>query len=173
MSAKQKGNLYLYTALLCFIGIIVIFFVDGYLGIYDTIYVKSMEQEQTIEFETNMGWKPYIPVRWEEMVSFRYEIDNRSLFNYSALVEISLWQSEKQVMELFRENILVSPFDKKTLNWILDTAKLEKPIGREINYTLKIKGGKTEREFILALAPAYIEEPAYPLAPPPVPVPTK
>lgn len=168
MTERRRKNLYLYGALLCFIGIIAVFFVDGYLGVYDTVYIKSMEQEQKFEFEIEQEWKPYIYARWEEVVSFRYEIDNRSFFNYSSLMEVSLWQSEKQVTELFRENVSIRPFDKKTLNWALDTARLEKPIGREFNYTLKIKGGKAEREFIVTLTP--IGE--YPL-PPPAPIPIK
>jgi len=174
MNKGQKRNLYLYGVLLCFIGIIIIFFVDGYLGIYDTVCVKSMEQEQKFEFEIEQDWKPYIFTRWGDKVSFRYEIDNRSFFSYSALVEVSLWQSEKQVMEIFRESISIRPFDKKILSWTLDTAKMEQPLGRDVNYTLKIKGGKTEREFIMQIGTIYIEEPPYPKqVPPPEPVPTE
>lgn len=172
MPKGKKRNLYLYGVLLCFIGIIVIFFVDGYLGVYDTVYVKSMEQEQKYEFETEREWKPYVFTRWGDVVSFRYEIDNRSFFSYSGLVEVSLWQSEKQVMEIFGESISVRPFDRKTLSWTLDTTKVEQPVGRDISYTLKIKEGKTEREFIITVGAVYIEEPPYPAkVPPPPPVP--
>lgn len=168
MAEGQKKNLYLYGALLCFIGIIAVFFVDGYLGVYDTVYIKTMEQEQKIEFETGRECKPYVTVRWDESVRFRYEIDNRSFFTYSVPVEVSLWHGEKKVTELLHENISVAPFDKETLVWILDTTRLEQPVGRNIHYTLKINRGATEREFIVVLTP--IGE--YSL-PPPAPVPIK
>jgi len=174
MAKGKKKNLYLYGVLLCFIGIIIIFFVDGYLGVYSTVYIKSMEQEQRFEFEIEQEWKPYIFARWGDMISFRYEIDNRSFFSYPATVEVSLWRGEKQVTELFRENVSIRPFDKKTLNWMLDTAKLEQPMGSDANYTLKIIEGKTEQEFIVTVGTVYIEEPPYPKeVPPPAPIPIK
>lgn len=169
MVKGKKRNLYLYGVLFCFIGIIAIFFVDGYLGVYDTVYVRSMEQEQKYEFETEQEWKPYIFAQWGDLVSFRYEIDNRTFFNYSTPVEVSLWQSEEQVMVLFYESISIEPFNKKILSWTLDTTKVEQPAGRDVNYTLKIKGDKTEREFIMQIGTVHIEEVPYPIKVPPLP----
>jgi len=45
----MRRNLFLYLALTCFLALIVIFFVDGYMGIYDTTYITVGEQEQIIE----------------------------------------------------------------------------------------------------------------------------
>ena len=40
--AAERRNLFLYLTLACFLGIIAIFIFDGYVGIYDTIYVTSI-----------------------------------------------------------------------------------------------------------------------------------
>lgn len=163
MTEKQKRNLYLFTALLCFIGIIVVFFVDGYLGVYDILYVNSMELEQTVEFESDREWKPYIHARWQEIITFKYEIDSRSFYSYSIPVEVSLWQSGKKVAELFREDVLMKAFDKRILSWELDTKQLEKPLSVDVQYTLKIKRDEVEREAIITLES--VPEP-YPIMPP-------
>ncbi|GAI56646.1 unnamed protein product, partial [marine sediment metagenome] len=44
----MRKNLFLYLTLACFFGLIAIFIVDGYLGIYDTIYVTAGEQEERV-----------------------------------------------------------------------------------------------------------------------------
>ena len=42
----MRRHLFLYLALGCFAGLIAIFIVDGYVGIYDTVYVTAGEYEQ-------------------------------------------------------------------------------------------------------------------------------
>lgn len=48
MAIKRK-TAHTYLALAHFLGIIAIFIVDGYMGIYDTIYATSGEYERKIE----------------------------------------------------------------------------------------------------------------------------
>ena len=48
MAAKRR-NLFLYLTLVCFLGLIAIFIVDGYMGVYDTVYITAGEREQKIE----------------------------------------------------------------------------------------------------------------------------
>ena len=48
MAAKRR-NLFLYLTLVCFFGLIAIFIIDGYMGIYDTVYITAGEREQKIE----------------------------------------------------------------------------------------------------------------------------
>jgi len=45
----MRRYLFLYLTLACFFGLVAIFIVDGYIGIYDTLYITAGEREQTIE----------------------------------------------------------------------------------------------------------------------------
>ena len=48
MAVKHR-NLYLYLTLACFLGIILIFIFDGYMGVYDSLTVTTGEQEDQIK----------------------------------------------------------------------------------------------------------------------------
>ena len=148
--AIKRRNLFLYLAIACFVGIIAIFVFDGYVGIYDTVYVTTGEYEQEIGPDFWQGQRPgsiypyNIGARWGEPVHFRYEIDNRRSSTYSATVEASVWKSNEKVVDLFNQHILVSNFDKITLDWTLSPEELE-GAGLEIGqYTVKIKRGEVE-----------------------------
>jgi hypothetical protein len=93
--ATKRRNLFLYLTLACFIGLIAIFIVDGYMGIYDTIYVTTGEREQKIEpdFWLRQEWAWSTGVNWDEKVFFGYEVDNRQFSAYSADIEASVWHS--------------------------------------------------------------------------------
>ncbi|MCJ7654092.1 MAG: hypothetical protein MUO97_02125, partial [Dehalococcoidia bacterium] len=117
MVAKSKSNLYLYLALVCFAGILAIFVIDGYLGIYDKIYITVQEREQVIEPDywqqrwVKEGYEGYsLGVGWGESIPFRYEIDNRSFSTYSVDVEVSVWRSgQKVIVPLDKTEVSVAP----------------------------------------------------------------
>ena len=147
---SMRRNLFLYLALACFIGLIAIFVSDGYVGIYDAVYVTAEEYEQEIGPEYWQGQPPgyaypyNIGARWGEPVHFRYEINNRRFSSYQTTVEASLWKSNEKVIDLFSQNISLSKFDKTTMEWVLPAQELEKAglgIGQ---YTVKIRRGEVE-----------------------------
>jgi len=156
MITKPK-NLYLYLAIACFIGLIAIFIVDGYLGIYDTTYVTVGEQEQVIEPDYWLQQYPpgaemtyYIGAQWGQKVFFRYEIDNRLFSTYSTLVQASLWQEDEKVFDLFSEEQSIGPFDEAIMKWTLSTEDLGQPVvGGSNQYTVKITYGEVERRIIV------------------------
>jgi len=157
----MRRNLFLYLALACFIAITGIFIVDGYMGIYDTIYVTAGEYEQKIAPD----WYRYrYPAStgavWGAPVHFRYEIDNRRFSTYSTPIRASLWKENEKVIDLFAEDKSIKPFDKVTVEWILDSEQLQALGFSAGQYTVKIERKGAEWNIIVGY---HIE---YPVKPP-------
>ncbi len=169
----MRRHLFLYLTLACFFGLIAIFIVDGYLGIYDTIRIKAGEQPQIIEPEDwlrrDRVWKQGINVNWGGKVFFTYEVDNRRFSSYTADIDVSVWRSQEKVRDLASQQIPIAAFGKGQVEWVVDTAELlpsGTPPEQRYDYTVIIKRGEIKREIII-----YINYPAYP--PKPVPVPPR
>lgn len=147
----MRRYLFLCLALACFIGLIAIFIVDGYLGIYDTLYVTAGEYEQKIEPDhwLRYDWIWSTGVSWGEKVFFRYEVDNRHFSTYSTTIQASVWKENEQITELLAEDRVVKPFDKTTVEWILDSKELESSGFSEGQYTIKIERDGVERKIIV------------------------
>ena len=80
MAVKHK-TLYLYLALACFLGIILIFIFDGYMGVYDSLTITSGERPQKIEADQWARQEKYgssASVERGGKVNFTYEVDNRT-----------------------------------------------------------------------------------------------
>ena len=153
MATKRK-NLFLYLTLACFLGLIAIFIVDGYLGIYDTIYIIAGEQEEKVEpdfwLQQDGSWS--IGVNQDEKAFFNYEVDNRQFSNYSADIEVSVWRSQEKVCDLLSQQLTVGAFDKGQLEWVVDTTELlpsDTPPEQGYQYTVIIKRGEVERKVIM------------------------
>lgn len=153
---RRKLYLYLCLALVCFIGLMATYFVDGYMGIYDTVYITVGERKQSsIElYQWLQGEGRWTSrVRWGEEIKFEYKIDNRRFSTYSADVEVSVQLNQEKVCDLLSQHIAVAPFDKEQLNWVLDTVELE-PSGapspkENYKYIVIIKNGELERQIKL------------------------
>ena len=163
---KKRKNLSLYLTLACFFGLIAIFIVDGYMGIYDTIHVTAGERPQTIRADVWLRQDPFwsIRVNRNEIASFRYEVDNRQFSTYIADIEVSLWHSQEKVLDLISQQMVTGAFDKEQLEWVVDTAMLlpsDIPPDQFYQYTVIIKRGEIERRIIVDIDPA-----PYPLKPP-------
>lgn len=157
MSTKRR-NLFLYLTLACFLGLIAIFIVDGYMGIYDTIYVTAGEREQKIESDVWLRGDKFLSAGVDrgEKAFFRYEVDNRRFSSYTADIEVSVWRSQQKVRDLISQPILIGAFDKEQLEWEIDTAELipgDIPPDKSYEYTVNIKRGEIERNIILRINP--------------------
>jgi hypothetical protein len=157
MAVKHK-NLFLYLTLACFLGIILIFIFDGYMGVYDTITVKSGEYEQ--KMEADFWLQPYnqasASVERSGKVFFRYEVDNRQFSEYAADVEVSVWHSQEKVRDVMAQPMSIARFAKGQLDWTVDTAELlpgNTPPEQGYQYTVIIKRGGVERKVILFISP--------------------
>lgn len=174
--AIKRRSLSLYLAIACFVGIIALFVFDGYIGTYDTVYVTAGEFEQEIGPDYWQGSAPRkyaypysVGARWGESVHFRYEIDNRHFSTYTTTVEASVWKSNEKIIDLFRQDIEVSNFNKITMEWTLPANELER-VGIEIGeYTVKIRRGEVELGRGIILGYYSPEEPGYPKVIPPPP----
>lgn len=148
----KRKNLYLYLTLVCFVGIILIFVFDGYMGTYDRLTVKSGEFEQTVE---DVNWeRDYwsTSVNWGEKAYFSYEVDNRRFSTYSTDIEVSVWHSLEKVSDILNQSIAVGAFDKEQVEWIIDTAELvpeEAVSSQGYEFTVYINRGDIERRFVV------------------------
>lgn len=176
----MRRNLFLYLALACFLGLLVVFVVDGYLGVYDTLSVTSGEQSFLIEPDFWLGrgrpWGVgeeayYLSANREDKMSFRYEVDNRRFSSYEAVFEVSVWRRQVKIDDLLSQAVSVAAFDKGEWQWVLDNADF---IPADIlpeqyyQYTLSIKRGEVERRIIINVNPSLYPPKAE--IPAPVPV---
>jgi len=163
MAIKHK-NLYLYLTLLCFVGLIAIFIVDGYLGVYDTLYVPAGEREQKVEADQWLQWSQWgrAEVGWGEKALFRYEVDNRQFSTYKADIAVSVWHSQQKVRDLLSQPMSIAPFDKGQMEWTIDTKELL-PSGitteKGYEFTVIIKRGEIERKVIVYMYPLQLPPP--------------
>jgi len=167
---KRPKRLFLYLAIACFAGLVSIFIVDGYMGIYDTINATVGEREEEIRasyWEDKDDYSLYEDSSAEK-ISFTYRIDNNQLSEYSTRIEASVWQENEKVIDLFSQDISVARFDEVTVEWILargDLGDTYPEANESINYTVRINRGDVERRIIVSY---YYSE--FPLFPKPEPV---
>ncbi len=154
--ATKRRNLFLYLTLACFFGLIAIFIVDGYMGIYDSLEITAGEQPQTIETDEWLRQEKFgvrgVWVNWDEKTFFDYEVDNRRFSSYTADIEVSVWHSQEKVRDLISQQISVDAFDKEQLEWVIDTTELlpeNLPPEQRYEFTVIIKRGEIERKIIV------------------------
>jgi hypothetical protein len=176
MPTKRK-NLYLYLTIVCFVALLAIFIVDGYLGVYDTVYITTGEQSWTVEADVwqrqyptyapvpieyapmpvEVGKGVYLmPANREEKISFRYEVDNRLFSTYKADIEVSVWHGQEKVRDLISQPISIAAFDKGQLEWTVDNTELVPGSilpEQSYNYTVIIKRGEIERKIVVSINP--------------------
>ena len=157
MTIKRR-NLYLYLTLICFFGVIAIFIVDGYMGIYDTVYITAGEREQKIESDVWQRNDPYWSsgITRGEKAFISYEVDNRQFSSYEADIDVSVWRMQEKVRDVLSQYIAVGAFNKGRVQWEIDTTELlppDAPPEQSFDYTLTIKRGETERNIILYINP--------------------
>jgi len=170
MAVKRK-YLFLYLAIACFVGLVAIFVVDGYMGIYDTVYVTVKEYTQKIEADywlrqyPDYGPAPYggdgvvyccVGTTAGDDINFRYEIANHQFSTYSTLVQASVWQQDEKIIDLFSEDVAVAPFEDTMVEWKLSSTDLENTgfIGpseqdQYAQCTVRISHGDVERRIIV------------------------
>jgi len=171
----MRKNIFLFLTLACFVGLLAIFVVDGYMGIYDSVHITAGEQTRTIEADVWLRGRQsyggpvpepvtverdktayYIPANREEKVFFRYEVDNRQFSSYTADIEVSAWHSQEKVRELMSQPISISAFDKGELEWVVDNKELlpgDILPQQSYNYTVRIKRGEIERWIVVYVNP--------------------
>jgi hypothetical protein len=154
MAAKNK-NLFLYLAAACFIGIILIFVFDGYMGFYDTLSLVSGEQTQTITTEQwTQSEKNNYPVElWpfsSGNYSFSYQIDNRRFSSYQADIKVSVWKNQEKLTDVLTKSLNIGAFKSGTVDWVIDPLQLIGVVANTDNqFTLDIDHGNMKRSIII------------------------
>jgi putative lipase involved disintegration of autophagic bodies len=167
--ATKRRNLFLYLTLVCFFGLVAIFIVDGYMGIYDTVYITAGEREQKIEPDVWMRQDRFwsAGVNRGEKAFFRYEVANRQFSSYTADIEVSAWRMQEKVRDLAAEPIAIAAFDEGQVEWVIDATELlpeDIPPEQSYEFTVIIKRGEIERNIIVRINPV-----PYQVKPAPVP----
>jgi len=152
---KKHRNIYLFLTLACFIGIILVFVFDGYMGLYDSLTVTSTGFPQEITPEQwgdqgrNGGAPVFIDANGE--MSFSYQVDNRRFFPYRADVDVSLWYNQSKLADLASETISLGAFGGGQVDWTLDVVAYvpeNLPANSTLDFTILIKRGEIERRVI-------------------------
>ena len=157
MAVKHR-NLYLYLTLACFLGIILIFVFDGYMGLYDTLIIKSQEIPE--KFEADFWLRPYNQastyVERDGKIKFNYEVDNRRFSTYTADIEVSIWQVNEKIAVIFSQPVSITAFDKGQFEWFINTAELvpvDYPSNEQYFFTVVIRIGEIERRIVTTVQP--------------------
>ncbi len=174
MAVKHK-ILYLYLALACFLGIILIFIFDGYIGVYDSLEMTSGEFPQIIEpdrWPEDEKYEYYstVDVQQGGSVAFTYKVQNRTFSTHSADVEVTVSHEREQVAVLLSQPLTVASFDEGQLEWVLDAAEFvpaDFPSDQRYDLSVLIKKGDVERYILV-----YVWGASMP-AKPGIPVPTR
>jgi hypothetical protein len=167
----KSKNLYLYLALACFVGIVLIFVFDGYMGLYESLTTTDVNFPQQI---TEDQWQnegryglPGMSIEPGGDTNFQYVLDNRRFSAYTADIDVSLWQNQVKMADLKSETLTLGAFGKGEVDWVLNIdayVQANAPAGTNYNFTIVIKRGEIERRVMLYVNPTII-------IPKPVPVP--
>ncbi len=161
MAVKHK-ILYLYLTLVCFLGIIVIFVFDGYMGLYDSLLMDNGQYMQTVEADQwsqqeKRGYLASTNVERDGVVNFTYEVDNRLFSEYTSNVEISMWHNQEKLSFLAFETWTIASFSKGELKWSLDAAEIvpaDFSAEQSYNVSVVIKRGEFERKVVININPS-------------------
>jgi hypothetical protein len=150
----KNKNIFLYLALACFLGIVLIFVFDGYIGVYDTIEITTVDYRQEIEpdFWLRDGNNWWLQVEWNGEVHFTYEVDNRRFSGYTSDLEVSAWYGEEKISILLAEQVSIGAFNNWQTEWVVDTSALLPPDAsseRGYQFTIIIIRGNIERRIII------------------------
>ncbi len=151
---KQK-YIFLILAVACFIGIILIFFIDGYMGMVDSLSLTSGEQAQAIEFQqwysrVRPDMNPQIYGFARGTLGFTYTLDNRRFSSYDEDISITAWKNQKILYEVYAGRITAGAFGQTTVTWSLDTEGIvPENSTTDSEFTLEIKHGDIARRVIV------------------------
>jgi hypothetical protein len=157
--AAKRNTLFLFLALACFVGIILIFIFDGYIGLYDKLVIDNGQYKQTVEADQWTRQAKYgnvvgTSVEQSGQVDFVYTIDNRRFSGYTGNIEVSLWSNKVKTAGLLSEKISIPSFEKQEFKWTV-TAKDVLPANYSTNQsyliTLKIIRDNMERDININL----------------------
>jgi hypothetical protein len=172
--AVKRRNLYLYLALVCFIGIILIFIFDGYMGVYDKLVMDDGQYPQTVEADQwaqpeRYGYLASMSVERGGKIDFTYTVENNRFSEYTAAVDVSLLYNQEKLADLASGTLSAGSFDSDEIKWTLDTAALvpaDYPAEQSYFVDVIIKRGEMERRIQVSIYPSTYQPKPIILSPP-------
>ncbi len=151
LMTKSK-NRFLYLALLCFLGILTVLVADGYMGVYDTLKVRSGEFEQTFEADF---WVQEFAIAQAStssggMISCSYLVDNHLFSAYNATLEVWVERNRERVRDVLSRDLSVAAFKSEEITFDIDTTGLAPAqVNESLEYSVVIKRGEIERRLVI------------------------
>jgi hypothetical protein len=153
----KRHNLFLYLALACFLGIILIFIFDGYIGVYDRLVMDTSRYLQTVESDQ---WEQTdrfsgifsVSIERDGRIDFTYTVENHRFSEYTADIGITLWQNKAQIGDIGfipDEPLMIPAFSKKELSWFIEATDIFPagyPVEQNYIFNVKINRGDIVRE---------------------------
>jgi hypothetical protein len=160
MVGRHK-TLYLLLALACFLGIIVIFIFDGYLGVYDTLRIDNGQFPQTITTEQwqqqeEFGYPPSVSVDRDRSVNLTYTVENHRFSAYSADVRVSLFYGVDKVGDVTAGRVESRAFGSGEFTFVVnagDFLPADYPTDQSYNLNMLIERGDVERRVMVYINP--------------------
>lgn len=161
MAVKHK-TLYLYLALVCFIGIILIFVFDGYMGVYDTLIMDNGQFQQKVEADQwdmdRYGGLAGTNMERGGRINFTYKVENHRFSSYKSDIQISLYYQQQKVSDIFSGEIEAAAFKEGTIDWSLGAGEIipaDFPSDQAYSAYLLLKRGDVEHRINIYVSPSY------------------
>lgn len=173
--AKNK-YIYLFLALICFVGIILIFVFDGYMGVYDSVVLDNGQFRQTItadqwQQQEKFGYYTSLSIDRSGSADITYTVENHRFSAYNADVSVSLYYGVDKLADLAAGRVSAGAFGKGDFTWVLDPSRFtpaDYPTDQGYNVTMVISRGDLERRIQVYINPGpQIPKPVITIPPPP------
>jgi len=169
----KRNNVFLFLALACFVGIILIFIFDGYIGVYDSLVMDNGQYKQTVAADqwaqqAKYGGIVSVGVDQNSQVDFTYTIENHRFSAYTGSLDVSLWYNKVKKADLLSKQLSIPAFDKEELNWAINPMQVVSAnftTGQNYIYNIKIRRGNIERDINVNI---YFSSNGIKIIPPPV-----
>ena len=169
MAVKHK-NLYLYLTLVCFLGIILIFIFDGYMGVYDNLVIDNGQYKQTVTTDQWAQQERFglISTGMDRngRLDFTYTVENHRFSRYSESLEVYVLYNREKIADLSNGLLSIAPFSKSEGGWAFNAADIvpaDYPVDQNFNVNVVIKRGDITREIFVSVNPGRLLE----IKPPP------
>ena len=170
--AVKHNNLYLYLTLACFLGIILIFIFDGYMGVYDTIVMDNGQYQQRVEADKwqteKYGYLAMMIVERGGRIDFNYTVENHKYSAYSTDIKVSLYYGQEKLADLLTGTITAGAFNKGDTKWSLNASNIvpqDYPAEQSYNLNIIIRRGEIERKINININPSPYPAKAIPAPP--------
>ena len=168
----RHKTIYLFLALACFLGIILIFIFDGYMGVYDSLRIDNGQYVQTVDArqwqdQAEYGFYPSVSIDRDRSVDFTYKVENHRFSAYNAEVKVSLWYGVDKLADVTAETINAGAFGSGEFDLVLDPGQYlpgDYPTDQSYNLTLVIERENIERKVMVYINPGTVVVPKAPVA---------